>query len=341
MTRPRRTVILVLVAAVLSAAIAACGSSSSGSDPSGSSAASRSGPTVPVRIARTGYFDPLALGQADGSLTKAIEAAGGKPSYTAPFGAFAPVAEALNGGSVDIGVGSITSAIGGFIGKSGYTIFAAIPPENSDEGVLVPKGSPIHSVSQLVGKSVVVNKAGTGEYLLLKALAVNHIPASKVKRVYLPPTSAGSAFASGQLQAWSTWGTFTDIARASHGARLLVGGAQIGSQNDQILVVRNGFLSAHPSIVKAIFNAARAESIKNQDDPAAATALGNKSAGLPANVAALQTVAFQQQPPLEAITPSVLHSFQQVADFFHAQGVTPTTAEMSQHVVNLDKGNAG
>lgn len=339
MTRLLRTVTFALAAVVLSATITACGSSSAGSDPSGSSGSS--GSKVAVRVARTGYFDPLALGQADGTLTRAIEAAGGKPTYTAPFGAFAPVAEALNAGSVDIGVGSITSAIGGFVGKTGYTIFAAIPPENVDEGIVVPKSSSIHSVSQLVGKSVVVNKSGTGEYLLLKALAVNHIPASKVKRVYLPPTAAGSAFSSGRLQAWSTWGQFTDIARASHGGRMIVGGGQIGSQNDQILVVRNGFLSAHRALVKAIFNAARTESLSDQRDPAAATALGNKTAGLPANVAALQTQAFKAQAPLEAINGSVLHSFQQVADFFHSQGVTPTTANMAQHVVDLDKGNAG
>ncbi|WP_373412878.1 ABC transporter substrate-binding protein, partial [Streptomyces sp. NRRL B-24572] len=55
------------------------------------------------------------------------------------------------------------------------------------EGILVREGSEITSVRDLVGRKVAVNKGGTVEYLLLKALAKAGIPADKVERVYLRP----------------------------------------------------------------------------------------------------------------------------------------------------------
>jgi sulfonate transport system substrate-binding protein len=329
--RPRKPLTTLTLPGVLAAAAllaVGCGSS-------GGSSASDSTSTTAVRIARTGYFDPIALAQDDGSLTKVVEAAGGKPTYTAPFGAFAPVAQALNSGAVDIGMGSITSAVGGLAGKTGFTIFAAQPPNTVDEGIVVPKDSPIHRVEDLEGKHVAVNKAGTGEYLLRKALALHHVDPSKVKLDYLLPPQAGPAFATGKLDAWSAWGNYTDTARAVSGGRFVATGRQIGSQNDIILVVRNEFLRDHPTIVRAIFDAARAETVKVADDPAAATALGNQTAKLPAPVASLQTAAFATEPPLQPVDDEVLRSFQEVADFFHDQGVVAQEADMRQHVVDV------
>lgn len=331
-SRPRRSLTL-LALAVLGLLLTACGggSSSVGSDRSGAGG----GETPTVRIARTGYFDPIALAQQDGSLDRAITEAGGTATYTAPFGAFAPVAQALNSGAVDIGVGSITSALGGFAGTPGYTIFAAQAPNEVDEGIVVPKGSSIRTVRDLVGRRVAVNKAGTGEYLVRKALAEEGIAASEVELDYLPPPQAAPAFASGKLDAWASFGSFTGTARAVNGGRFIATGGQIGSQNSVIFVVRNAFLKEQPALVRAVFDAARAESEKIRSDPAAATARGNETAKLPAPVAAIQTEAYSRQAPLTPIDGRVRAEFQQVADFFRAQGVIAKPIDIGKQVVDV------
>jgi len=56
-----------------------------------------------------------------------------------------------------------------------------------------------------VGKSVVVNRSGLGEFLLVAALEKHEVDRAKVKFVYLNPPDAAPALASGKVDAWSTW----------------------------------------------------------------------------------------------------------------------------------------
>src|SRR5690348_15640704 len=179
-----RPALLAAGALLATVSLAACGSAADGAKASADGAA---GAEVELRLPDPGNSGFLALGRKDGSLTKALAAVHAKVAWTGSAGPFAPAAQELNAGKLDIAQGSITSAIAALAQRPGFRLFSQVAPDKVGEGILVRKGSSIASVRDLIGKKVAVNKGGTAEYLLLKALAQAGVPADKVTRVYLNP----------------------------------------------------------------------------------------------------------------------------------------------------------
>jgi sulfonate transport system substrate-binding protein len=317
---------LALASLLAAAAFAtACGSSddgtataASGGDASSSTAVKGGGGTL--RIALIGSTGPVAAAKNDGSLAKDLVKVGAKVQFTGQFPAFAPAAEAINAGALDAAQGSISSGIGALAQKPSFKVYAAQKANPDSEGVLV-KDPNIKTVADLVGKKVAVNPKGTGEYLLLKALAANHVDASKVKRVYLGAPDGASAFSSGKVDAWAVWGDFVATARAK-GARLLATGGQVGSENDTTWVIANAFLAAHPATVKALFDNVRAHSAAEHDDPEAAVAKENTGAiTLDDKAAAVLAQTYRTSEPVSGVDATFRERFGHVAAFFAQQGV--------------------
>jgi sulfonate transport system substrate-binding protein len=316
---------LALASLLAAAAFAtACGSSDDGTataasgDGAASTAVKGGGGTL--RIALIGTNGPVAAAKNDGSLAKDLAKVGAKVQFTGQFPAFAPAAEAINAGALDAAQGSISSGIGALAQKPSFKIYAAQKANPGSEGVLV-KDPNIKTVADLVGKKVAVNPKGTGEYLLLKALAANHVDASKVKRVYLGAPDGASAFSSGKVDAWAAWGDFVATAKAK-GARLLASGGQIGSENDTTWVISNTFLAEHPATVKALFDNVRAHSIAEHDDPEAAVAKENTGAiKLDDKAAAVLVQTYRTSDPVSGVDATFRERFGHVADFFAQQGV--------------------
>jgi len=288
---------------------------------------------VTVRVAPLKSADALTLGQQDGSLEKDLDKAGVDVTYTAPFPAYAPAAEAIHGGSVDIATGSITSAIGSLSGNSDVTIFAAQRSDDAAEGIVVPKGSPVRTISDLRGRTVAVNQGGTGEYLLLKALKEAGVPASAVKRRYIPPADAAPAFASGKVDAWAVWGTFFATAQTAYGGRVLTTGGRIGSQNDLVYVARTAFLRAHPNLVKIIANNIFNASRRARADPAKTVGVYRDQLKLSQPVAAYMGdhIAGTAGP----VTPAIVRRFQDVDAFFAGQKVIDAPVGIARDVVDV------
>ena len=101
-----------------------------------------------------------------------------------------PAIEALNAGSIDITIGSITATISALVGGSSeFTILRNSKAIFIIKGLWLPEAG-IKGPSDLRGKRIAVNRGGTGEYLLYKALEKGGLDASEVEIVYLPPTEA-------------------------------------------------------------------------------------------------------------------------------------------------------
>jgi sulfonate transport system substrate-binding protein len=318
---------LALVAAGLGAS--ACG----GSDSTASAGGGGASKNVTVKIGVLRGAGPINLSQQDGSLERKLAALGAKVQWVGPFPAFAPAAEALNAKSIDITQGSITSAVGALAGQSSFSIFARQLADHKAEGIVVRPDSGIATIADLKGRTVAVNRGGTGEYLLLKALDKAGLQPSDVRRVYLNPTDAGPAFGSGKVDAWATWSSFTVLAQGQYGARLITDGGALGSQNDVVYVVRDEFLKAHPAIVAAVFDAlrARAEQAKANPDATAAIVAGLQKVPPPV---AKSLVAVSDQPP-DPIGPAVVRRFQGVADYFSARHVVPAPVSIDGHTVDV------
>jgi sulfonate transport system substrate-binding protein len=345
MTRPltRRGVAVsaAAFAAVIITAVAGCSSSASSSSSVGASASRAGQALVPVRIPDPGNSGVLAVGKKDGSLAAALAAAGAKVEWTGTAGPFAPAALEMSANELDFAQGSITSAVTSLAATPVFQLFAEQPPDRIGEGILVPADSPIKSVQDLIGKTVAVNKGGTGEYLLRKALAAANIPASKVSFVYLPPPETAPVLNSGKVDAWATWDQYSVAEVGLDNARFVATGAQIGSQNYSVWAVRTGFAQKYPKIVAAFYNYLHTEGLKLVGDPnefinvfttAGPEALNSAEVTFDAkDSAALGTT--------EPISPTVTSQFQNVANFFSSEGVTKSAITVAPYIIQ--PGSAG
>lgn len=345
MRRPSTRGLAATIAA-FAAVAAAAGCSTSASSPSNaitptnsasgtSTTNSTSTGLIPVRIPDPGNSGVLAVGKKDGSLDAALAKVGAKVVWTGTSGPFAPAALEMASNQLDFAQGSITSAVSALAETPKFELFAQQSPDKIGEGILVNSNSPIKTIQDLIGKTVAVNQGGTGNYLLLKALAAADIPASKVHIVYLNPAETAPVLNSGKVDAWATWASYTVAEVGLDNARFVETGGQFGSQNYSVWAVRTGFAKEYPKVVAAFYNYLHTEGLKLVADPDKFINVFTDSgpeALDPAEVAfdAKDTAALGTT---DTITPSVASAFQNVAAFFAAQGVTKGMVNVAPYII--------
>ena len=142
------------------------------------------------------------------------------------FAAAAPLLEALGANAVDVGIAGDAPFFFAF--ANGARIHAVQVGKSSSEGgavaILVGRNSPIHSVADLRGKRIATGRGSIGHYLVLRVLEQAGIPVSDVKLVFLGPADAKAAFASGAIDAWSTWTVYIPLVTQRGQGRVLVDG---------------------------------------------------------------------------------------------------------------------
>src|SRR5215469_6550582 len=197
-----------------------------------------------------------------GEFAKALAKDNIKVEWVGPFPNHAPSIQAVVGGSADFSFGgSTTPALAAILAGSPlvFALFAVVEPRTTS--IIAKDSSGINSVSDLVGKSVAVNRSGVAEFLLVAALEKYHVDRSKVKVVYLNPPEAAPAFGSGQVDAWAMWSPGVDIARSQYkGHDIFVEGRDLDFQIDfNSWLVRQAFADQNRDLVAAVNAAFAAE----------------------------------------------------------------------------------
>lgn len=329
---PRRRAVVGLVAATAATLVlAACGSSSSSADKAEDGSASGGTLTVKVGVLN-GSDTALALARSSGALDSSLKAAGARADYAGPFPAFAPAAEAIRAGAVVVTIGGLLSWVGAVAADPELEVFAYQPDLGTQEGIVATGKSKVGTIADLKGKKVAYNQAGTGEYLLRKALAKQGLSWDDVEAVNLPPADAATAFASGQVDAWATWGNFFATAATSPGSKVVALGSDVDSHNDTVFVTTKSFAKAHPAALKAVFDALESSADKAAADTSLYTA-ARKADGLSDAVVAF--LAKDAPVSVEPVTSTSIASWQTEADFWTAQGVIPDKVDVSSQVVQL------
>jgi len=187
----------------------------------------------------------------------------------------------------------------------------------------------------LVGKKVAVNRGGTGEYLLARALEKEHVPLNQVERVYLGPADAGPAFAQGKVDAWAVWGSFLAMAETEYRGRIVATGGDIGSKNDIIYVVRTGFLEQHPDVVKSVYEVLKQQSESASNNPIEALTAYGKAFKLSPSV--VNVLSKRIEKPLASINAEELNRISTVVDWFFQKGIIPKKPDVANFVVDIIK----
>ena len=286
-----------------------------------------------VRIGWLRAPNDLTLARAHGSLEKALAAQGVTVQWSGPFAAAAPAMEAMNAGAIDITAGSSTSSITALAAGVPMVVFAYQLMSPGSEAILVPQASPIKTLKDLEGHTVAVNRGGTGEYLLMRALDQNGIDPSRVRRVYLSPSDSGPSFLAGRVDAWATWDPFVAIATARYGGRILADGAAIQSENAVVLIAATAFARKHPGLLNIVFDVLQAENAWGLAHKTEAGQIWAKEMNIPSSFAV--ALGANDAVPTTAVTAADEAQMSDIADWYVNQKIVARKPDIAAGVVRL------
>lgn len=273
------------------------------------------------KTVRIGFqkYGKLVLLKSKGSLEPRLKVLGWSVKWT-EFSAGPALLEAINVGALDFGNTGEAPPIFAQAAGAPIRYVAYEPPAPKGEAILVPKGSPIKSVTELKGKKVALNKGSNVHYLLVKALEKANVKYSDITPVFLAPADARAAFERGAVDAWVIWDPFQAAAEAAIDAQVLVDGTDTVS-NYQFYLSSQKFLESDPKVVDAILEGLREVDDWAKTDIKAVAEQLSPSVGLPVPV--LEVALKRQAYGIKPIDRKVITEQQQLADTFLALGLIP------------------
>jgi sulfonate transport system substrate-binding protein len=281
---------------------------------------------VVLRIAFLRGSEPMSIARLNGNLEKRLAKLGVKLEWVGPFAAYAPAAEGLNAGAIDMSTGSSTSALSSFGGASTLALFAYQWDAGDSSGILVKKNSPIKTLADLAGRTVAVNRGGSGDYNLAKALETAGVASDQVKRAYLSPTDSAAAFTQDHVDAWSSWGMYF----ALYDARVVSFARDFRSENAVVYVVRQAFAQAHPEVIGLVLEELQASAKWAREHRAEAAKLWEGELKLNPVVAQL-LASYEMQDPVP-LGDREITALNHLNEWMVAQKILPGPIAIDRHV---------
>jgi sulfonate transport system substrate-binding protein len=330
-SRPRRGV--AVAALLVLGALAGCSSASSSA--AGGATASASGTASAARADVSGVT--LHIGDQAGTGAQALlTAAGliGKLPFKAAWSDFTsgpPMLQAMAAGSVDVGGVGNAPPVFAAAGGDQIAIVGALQANPRGSALLVPKGSPIHSVAQLRGKRIAVAQGSSADYHLLTVLNKAGLSVHDVTLVYLQPAAGLAALTSGHVDAWDIWSPFIEEGETLNGATAIVTGQGYGSPYSFTVASRAALSDPAKAAAIRDYLSLIAQAHRWADSHLSAwAAVWAKASGLPLTV--MTQAADDDYSLAVPITPAVIASEQQVSDAFTKAGLIPVHVDFSRYV---------
>jgi sulfonate transport system substrate-binding protein len=241
-----------------------------------------------------------------------------------------PILQAMSAGSLDVGGVGDAPPVFAAAGGAKIAIVAAIHNDPNSAALVVPKNSPITSISQLRGKKIAVAQGSSADYHLLTVLTKAGLTVHDVSIEYLQPAEGLAALNSGSVAAWDIWSPFIEQARVQHGARILVNGNGYGSNFSYVVASRDalGNTAKAAAIRDYIKVLAQAHTWVNTH-PQAWAAQWAKATGLPLNV--MVNAANDDTQSFTPITPQIVANEQGLVNAFSSAGLIPDKYDFSQY----------
>ncbi|MCL6230819.1 sulfonate ABC transporter substrate-binding protein [Acinetobacter amyesii] len=264
-----------------------------------------------------------------GTLETALKSQGVNIKWV-EFPAGPQLLEGLNVGSVSFGEVGEAPPIFAQAAQTDLVYIANQPAVPKAEALIVQKDSAIHSIQDLKGKRVALNKGSNVHYLLLKLLEANQLKFSDINVVYLPPADARAAFEKGAVDAWVIWDPFLSAAEHQLNARTIANGENL-VKNYQFYLADRKFAQENPKVLQAVVNELNLTTqwvSKNQDE-AAKLLEGKTGLGLDVLKTSISRLGNQVTP----ITAQVTQEQQQVADAFYNEKLIPNKLNIESAII--------
>jgi sulfonate transport system substrate-binding protein len=330
-TRPRFYAALTITLAGLAAA--GCSSSASSSSPAASGTSASASSSTDLSSVT------LNVGDQKGTGAEAVLSAAGllntlpfKVSWS-DFTSGPPMLQAMASGSVDIGGVGDAPPVFAASGGEAVEIVGARQTNGDQDALLVPKGSPITSISQLKGKKIAYASGSSGNYNLLTVLNKASLTTKDVNLVNLQPADALAAFTSGSVEAWDVWPPYVQQVVAQNGAKVLATGSAFG--NPFSFEVASKSAVADPkkaAAIKAYLTILNKGYVWTATHPTQWASAWAKATGLPLSV--MLTAAKTDGTTPVAITDDTTTAENKLVEQFFAAGLIPSKVDMKDYITD-------
>jgi len=276
-------------------------------------------------VVRIGYqkYGNLLLLKASGLLEETLKPLGTRVEWK-QFVSGPVLMEALAAGAIDYGTAGETPPIFAQAGGAPLVYLGSEPPAPRGEAILVRTDSSLHTLADLKGRKIALNKGSNVHYLFVKALEKAGLTPKDVSPIYLAPADGRAAFERGSVDAWVIWDPFMAAAEATGRTRVLADGTGLVANHQFYLGTRR---FTDQAVLGAIREAIVAIDARAAADPTTTARTLAPEIGLPVDVVAValkrQTYAFQ---PMDA---RLAADQQVIADTFFKLGLIPKPVKIT------------
>ena len=286
-------------------------------------------PGIKTNVIRVGYQQAGDLVRITKVLEKRLEPLGVKVEW-AQFAQGPQLMEAMNVGRVDIGSVGETPPI--FAQAAGAQIVYLVGSRQTKESgkgsaIAVPPNSPIKSVKDIKGQTVVFQKASASHYFILRALEEVGLKYSDIKVQSLPNVEAASAFLQGRIPVWVTGDPHLARAEKEGKVRILRNATGINSPGGYYVGIKQ-FAIDNPALLRAVIEEIDKIQKWAQTHPKETAELTAQYQKLPPDV--MDLVISRRTYGLRAISPALIKDQQRVADYFYKNGVLPKQVNVKE-----------
>jgi sulfonate transport system substrate-binding protein len=259
--------------------------------------------------------------------------------WVGPFAGHAPALQAVTGGSADLTFGGSSSvAMSAILGGTPFVFTASNLSTPRTNGIIAHPDSGIKSVADLVGKKVAGNRSGLGEFIFIAALEKYGIPRDQVEFLYLNPADAAPAFAQGQIDAWSIFGSNREIAEVEFGGiPIFIEGEEL-SLEEQIdtpsYMGLRDYVTENTDVIRAVLAGYQVEAKWATENEAESLALQAEVAGW--SEALIEKYdSYDRTYEVVFIDDPLTARLQRGADWLLAHGILEDALVIADHVVQL------
>lgn len=279
-------------------------------------------PGVKANVIRIGFQQAGDLVRTSGAIERRLAPLGVKVEW-AQFAQGPQLMEAMNVGRVDIGsVGETPPIFAQAAGARLVYLVGSRRTANSGRSsiIAVPPNSPIRSIRDLKGKTVVFQRASASQYFIAKALEQAGLKYSDIKVQSLPTVESYQPFIQGRIPVWVAGDPYYALAEKQGKIRVLRTAQGIATPGSYYIGDRK-FAVENPGILRIVIEEIDKIQRRAEANPKETIQTLVKFQKLPEDVA--KRVVSRRVFGLRGINENLIREQQEVADYFFKLGLLP------------------
>ena len=316
--------IVVLAVMMLTLVLAACSSTEVKKSEGAST-------NITINLGIQQTLSPLWIAKEKGWLEDAFKEEGVTVKWT-EFQSGPPQFEGITAGKLDITEVGNTPPLSAQAAGINFKEVALLSAGETSNALLLPEGSSITSVKDLVGKKVAVAKGSSAYGLLYSAFEQEGVDPSKVEVIQLQPDEAQPAFENGSVDVWATWEPFVSYQTVNNNATKLVQGKDVNTYASMFTIARTAFTEEHPELLEVYLKVYLEASKWVQDNPEEAVQFFADLKEI--DISVVEEVLKNAPYEVQIINEKVIDSQQRAADLFIEQKVFTNKIDVTEVVEN-------